>query len=91
MSHAFTNPRMEEMFALRVGSDVPDLYVVPGQRNALLDQLDREGIVRDFGVRLPGSDGEIRDSLTTLMRMEYDGQEGALAGVRHRAKKDPNG
>jgi two-component system, sensor histidine kinase and response regulator len=77
----FTNPRMEEMFALRVGSDVPDLYVVPGQRNVLLDQLDREGIVRDFGVRLRGPDGEIRDSLTTLMHMEYDGQEGVLAWV----------
>jgi two-component system sensor histidine kinase/response regulator len=77
----FTNPRMEEMFALRVGSDVPDLYVVPGQRNALLGQLDREGIVRDFGVRLRGPDGEIRDSLTTLMPMEYDGQEGVLAWV----------
>ena len=77
----FTNPRMEEMFALRVGSDVPDLYVVPGQRNALLDQLDRDGIVRDFGVRLRGPDGEIRDSLTTLMHMEYGGQKGVLAWV----------
>ncbi|THD61909.1 MAG: hypothetical protein E7813_20940, partial [Bradyrhizobium sp.] len=77
----FTNPRMEEMFALRVGSDVPDLYVVPGQRKALLDQLDREGIVRDFGVQLRGPDGEIRDSLTTLMHMEYDGQQGVLAWV----------
>jgi two-component system, sensor histidine kinase and response regulator len=77
----FTNPRMEEMFALQVGSDVPDLYVVPGQRNALLGQLDREGIVRDFGVRLRGPDGEIRDSLTTLMHMEYDGRQGILAWV----------
>jgi two-component system, sensor histidine kinase and response regulator len=77
----FTNPRMEEMFALRVGSDVPDLYVVPGQRNALLDKLDREGIVRDFGVQLRGPNGEIRDSLTTLMHMEYDGRQGVLAWV----------
>jgi two-component system, sensor histidine kinase and response regulator len=77
----FTNPRMEEMFALRVGSDVPDLYVVPGQRNALLDKLDREGIVRDFGVQLRSPNGEIRDSLTTLMHMEYDGRQGVLAWV----------
>jgi two-component system, sensor histidine kinase and response regulator len=77
----FTNPRMEEMFALRVGSDVPDLYVVPGQRNALLDQLNREGIARDFGIRLRGPNGEIRDSLTTLMHMEYDGRQGVLAWV----------
>jgi two-component system sensor histidine kinase/response regulator len=77
----FTNPRMEEMFALRVGSDVPDLYAVPGQRNALLDKLDREGIVRDFGVQLRGPNGEIRDSLTTLMHMEYDGRQGVLAWV----------
>jgi two-component system, sensor histidine kinase and response regulator len=77
----FTNPRMEEMFALRVGSDVPDLYAVLGQRNALLDQLGREGIVRDFGVQLRGPNGEIRDSLTTLMHMEYDGRQGVLAWV----------
>jgi two-component system sensor histidine kinase/response regulator len=77
----FTNPRMEEMFALRVGSDVPDLYVVSGQRNALLDKLDREGIVRDFDVQLRGPNGEIRDSLTTLMHMEYDGRRGVLAWV----------
>jgi two-component system, sensor histidine kinase and response regulator len=77
----FTNPRMEEMFALRVGSAVPDLYVVPGQRDALLDRLGREGIVRDFGVQLRGPDGEIRDSLTTLMHMEYDRQQGVLAWV----------
>lgn len=77
----FTNPRMEEMFALRVGSDVPDLYVVPGQRNVLLDKLKREGIVRDFGVQLRAPNGEIRDSLTTLMHMEYDGRQGMLAWV----------
>jgi two-component system, sensor histidine kinase and response regulator len=77
----FTNPRMEEMFALRVGSDVPDLYVVPGERNVLMDKLDREGIVRDFGVQLRGPDGEIRDSLTTLMPMESDGRQGVLAWV----------
>ena len=77
----FTNPRMEEMFALRVGSDVPDLYIVPGERNVLMDKLDREGIVRDFGVQLRGPNGEIRDSLTTLMHMEYDGRRGVLAWV----------
>jgi two-component system, sensor histidine kinase and response regulator len=77
----FTNPRMEEMFALRVGSDVPDLYVAPGQRNVLLAKLDHEGIVRDFGVQLRAPNGEIRDSLTTLMHMEYDGRQGVLAWV----------
>jgi two-component system sensor histidine kinase/response regulator len=74
----FTNPRMEEMFALRVGSAVPDLYVYPDERNLLLDELDRAGIVRDFGVQLRGRNGEIRDSLTTLMHMEYEGRQGVL-------------
>jgi two-component system, sensor histidine kinase and response regulator len=77
----FTNPRMEEMFALRVGSAVPDLYVLPEQRKALLDELDREGIVRDFGVQLRGTHGEIRDSLTTLVHMEYEGRRGVLGWV----------
>jgi two-component system, sensor histidine kinase and response regulator len=77
----FTNPRIEEMFALRVGSAVPDLYVHPEQRAALLDELDRKGIVRDFGVQFRGFNGEIRDCLSTLMHMEYEGRQGLLGWI----------
>ena len=77
----FTNPRIEEMFALRVGSAVPDLYVHPEQRVALLDELDRKGIVRDFGVQFRGFNGEIRDCLSTLMHMEYEGRQGLLGWI----------
>ena len=60
----FTNPRMEEMFALRVGSDVPDLYVVSGQRNALLDKLDREGSLRErFRFAVSVKKGEVQEAL----------------------------
>jgi two-component system sensor histidine kinase/response regulator len=74
----FTNPRMEETFALRVGSAVPDLYAHPEQRSALLEELDRKGIVRNAGVQVRGSHGEIRDCLVTLMHMEYEGRQGVL-------------
>jgi two-component system, sensor histidine kinase and response regulator len=77
----FTNPRAEEMFALRVGSSVPDLYVYPEQRRALLDELGRKGIVRDFGVQFRGANGEIRDCLSTLMHMEFEGQQGLLGWI----------
>jgi two-component system sensor histidine kinase/response regulator len=77
----FTNPRAEEMFALRVGSSVPDLYVYPEQRSALLDELGRKGIVRDYGVQFRGANGEIRDCLSTLMHMEFEGQQGLLGWI----------
>jgi two-component system, sensor histidine kinase and response regulator len=77
----FTNPRAEEMFALRVGSSVPDLYVYPEQRSALLDELGRKGIVRDFGVQFRGASGEIRDCLSTLIHMEFEGQQGLLGWI----------
>jgi two-component system, sensor histidine kinase and response regulator len=77
----FTNPRAEEMFALRLGSSVPDLYVNPEQRSALLDELSRKGIVRDFGVQFRGANGEIRDCLSTLMHIEYAGQQGLLGWI----------
>jgi len=77
----FTNPRSEEMFALRVGSSVPDLYVYPEQRSALLEELSRKGIVRDFGVQFRGANGEIRDCLSTVMHMEYEGQQGLLGWI----------
>ena len=77
----FTNPRAEEMFALRVGSSVPDLYVYPEQRSALLNELSRKGIVRDFSVQFRGANGEIRDCLSTLIHMEYEGQQGLLGWI----------
>jgi two-component system, sensor histidine kinase and response regulator len=77
----FTNPRAEEMFALRVGSSVPDLYVYPEQRSTLLDELGRKGIVRDFAVQFRGANGEIRDCLSTVMHMEFDGQQGLLGWI----------
>ena len=77
----FTNPRIEEMFALKVGSSVPDLYVYPEQRSALMAELSSKGIVRDFAVQFRGSDGEIRDCLSTLIHMEYEGQQGLLGWI----------
>ena len=77
----FTNPRAEEMLALRVGSSVPDLYVDPEQRTALQDELGRKGFVRDFAVQFRGANGEIRDCLSTLMQMEFEGEQGLLGWI----------
>jgi two-component system, sensor histidine kinase and response regulator len=77
----FTNPRAEEMFALRVGASVPDLYVYPEQRSTLLDELGRKGIVRDFAVQFRGANGEVRDCLSTLMHMDFEGQQGLLGWI----------
>jgi two-component system, sensor histidine kinase and response regulator len=77
----FTNPRAEEMFALRVGASVPDLYVYPEQRSALLDELGCKGIVRDFAVQFRGANGEVRDCLSTLMHMDFEGQQGLLGWI----------
>jgi two-component system sensor histidine kinase/response regulator len=77
----FTNPRVEEMFSLRVGSAVPDLYADPKQRSALFEELEGKGIVRDFAVQFRGANGEIRDCLSTLMHMEYEGRDGLLGWI----------
>ena len=81
------------MFALRVGSSVPDLHVHTERRSALLDELDRKGIVRDFGVQFRGANGEIRDCLSTLITMEYEAIELArtIEAIRNSAAADhPN-
>jgi len=58
------------------GPTCPTCTFFLDSENALLDQLGREGIVRDVGVQLRGPNGEICESLTTLMHMEYDGPAG---------------
>jgi PAS domain S-box-containing protein len=75
----FANPRFAELFYSRKGEAALDAYVDPKDREYIVDQLKRSGIVRDYELQTYGPNREIRDTLGTFIRTEYEGQSGILA------------
>jgi len=75
----FANPRFAELFCSRKGEAALDAYVDPKDRDYIVDQLKRSGIVRDYELQTYGPNREIRETLATFISTEYEGQSGILA------------
>jgi len=75
----FANPRFVELFYRKEGEAAQEAYVDPQDREYIVKELERSGIVRDYELQTYGRDREIRDTLATFIRTEYEGQTGILA------------
>jgi polar amino acid transport system substrate-binding protein len=75
----FANPRFADLFHRKEGEDTQQAYVNPADRENILNELQRSGIVRDYELQTYGPKREIRDTLATFIRTEYEGQTGTLA------------
>ncbi|UCD80842.1 MAG: transporter substrate-binding domain-containing protein [Desulfobacterales bacterium] len=75
----FANPRFAELFYSRKGEAAQDAYVDPKDREYIVQQLKRTGIVRDYELQTYGPNREIRETLATFISTEYEGQSGILA------------
>ncbi|NKI97929.1 response regulator [Rhizobacter sp. SG703] len=74
----FANPRTHELIRL-TGTAEPDTYVDLDDRRRMLEILERDGIVRDYELRMHAPDGSQRDILATYLPDEYEGKRGLLA------------
>jgi PAS domain-containing protein len=75
----FANPQFPELFFSGKGQDAQEAYVNPKDREYIVNELERSGIVRDYELQTYGRDREIRDTLATFIRTEYEGQTGILS------------
>jgi polar amino acid transport system substrate-binding protein len=75
----FANPRFTDLFYRKEGEDTQQAFVNPADREYILNELQRSGIVRDYELQTYGRNQEIRDTLATFIRTEYEGQTGILA------------
>ncbi|MBW2705446.1 MAG: PAS domain S-box protein [Deltaproteobacteria bacterium] len=75
----FTNPRFVELFYRKEGEAAQEAYVNPQDREYIVKELERSGIVRDYELQTYGRDREIRDTLATFISTEYEGQTGILS------------
>ncbi|KQU67879.1 hypothetical protein ASE08_17970 [Rhizobacter sp. Root16D2] len=73
----FANPRTHELIRL-TGSDRPDTYVDLADRDRMMAMLEKDGIVRNYELRMNGPDGLERDILATYLPTDYEGKAGIL-------------
>jgi len=74
----FANPRVTELVDLKIGEPTDPIYCDPGERERMLQVLAREGIVRDWEVKMRSPEGEIRDMMATFLGTEFEGSKGIL-------------
>ncbi|MBF0588855.1 MAG: response regulator [Magnetococcales bacterium] len=70
----YSNPRVDEISAFKIGEPVDSVYVHSKQRQALAEKIIQDGFVRDMELAIYGPNGEIHETLATFMRTEYEGQ-----------------
>ena len=75
----FANPRFTELFYRRKGEAAQEAYVNAEDREYMMTELDRSGIVRDYELQTYGRNRKIRDTLATFISTEYEGQAGVLS------------
>ena len=75
----FTNPRFIELFDRKEGESALEAYVNPQDREYIVKELERSGVVRDYELQTLGPNSKIRDTLATFIRTEYEGQTGILS------------
>ncbi|MEE4606138.1 MAG: transporter substrate-binding domain-containing protein [Desulfobacteraceae bacterium] len=75
----FANPQFPELFFSGKGQDAHEAYVNPKDREYIVKELEKSGIVRDYELQTYGRNREIRDTLATFIRTEYEGQTGILS------------
>ena len=75
----FANPQFPKLFFSRKGEHAQQGYVNPKDREYVVKELKKSGIVRDYELQTYGHDRKIRDTLATFIRTEYEGQIGILS------------
>jgi PAS domain S-box-containing protein len=75
----FANPRATELVGLKTGQPTIDVYVRPEERDGLMRDLQRVGILREFEIQMYGPNREVRDILATYYLTDDEGRQGVLA------------
>ncbi|WP_407279367.1 response regulator [Aromatoleum evansii] len=74
----YTNPEFTRMFDSRPGDPALHIYASPEDRLRMVEDLRREGYIRDREMRLVAAGGELRDFLVTFMPFAHEGEKGVM-------------
>ena len=71
----FANPRFTELLGAKPGDAMVKIYKNPEDRRAVLDRLERDGIVRDYELSMVDAHGTTRAILLTLIGTTFEGRD----------------
>ncbi|NMF89137.1 response regulator [Aromatoleum petrolei] len=74
----YTNPEFTRMFGCGPGDSALHIYASPEDRLRMVEDLRRDGYIRDRETRLVAAGGELRDFLVTFMPFAQEGEEGVM-------------
>ncbi|WP_018989337.1 response regulator [Aromatoleum toluclasticum] len=74
----YTNPEFTRMFDSRPGDPALHIYASPEDRLRMIEDLRRDGYIRDREMRLVATGGELRDFLVTFMPFAHEGEKGVM-------------
>jgi PAS domain S-box-containing protein len=74
----YVNPEFAALFDAKVGDRAEQIYVTPGDREALIHLLDRDGFVRNREMQMIAAGGHPRDFLVTFVPFEHAGEPGVM-------------
>ncbi len=75
----FSNPRIQALVNLKVGDDAHSIYVNPGDRESLIEELDQHQVSEGKYYKMYGTHGEERDIMGSFFVTEYQGEKAILA------------
>ncbi len=75
----FVNPLFTNTFDVRLDKPMPRLYVRPGERERLREQLARDGVVEQHETQVYDNTHQVRDVLVNFLRIDFLGETGTLA------------
>jgi PAS domain S-box-containing protein len=74
----FANPRFLRMVRAAIGEPAVNIFVHPQERQQILAQVERDGRVDNYEVRMYDPQGKVRDILVNFMPISLQGQQGLL-------------
>ncbi|MES2951798.1 MAG: response regulator [Pseudomonadota bacterium] len=77
----FTNPKFADTFGSATHDASRELYVNPTDREPLMEILQRDGIAKDYEIRMYDREHRVRDMLVTYVLMSYRGEQGILGWI----------
>ena len=77
----FANPRIIELFDIKIGDPVPELYVNMEDKDRVMETLKKQRILQDYELQMYGKNREIRDMIATYMMVNYEDKAGILVWV----------
>ncbi len=75
----FVNPIVREKFGFKIGDPAPKVYVREADRDALIEMLHRDGIVKNREVQMWSVDHRQLDMLVTYLPITFGDETGVLA------------